>query len=153
MPANSNHLRRFLAGTRLLYLVTLPMLALAVFALATPGCVRRTLTINTVPQGATVWLNDEEVGKTPVSVDFLWYGDYGVTARLPGYETLHTHQNIRGPWYQLPFFDFFSEALWPGWIHDQRSMNFALAPAAEPDRAQLLQAAEAFRERTLTSDE
>lgn len=117
------------------------------------GCVRRTLTINTVPQGAVVWLNDEEVGKTPVSVDFLWYGDYDVTARLAGYETLHTHQDIRAPWYQTPGVDFFAEVLWPGWIHDQRSMNFALLPAAEPDREQLLKAAQAFRERTLESDE
>ncbi|HRX86364.1 MAG TPA: PEGA domain-containing protein [Phycisphaerae bacterium] len=121
--------------------------------LAASGCVRRTVTINTVPQGATVWLNDEEVGKTPVDVDFLWYGDYDVTARLAGYETLHTHQNLTAPWYQVPGIDFFSEVLWPGWIHDERSMNFAMIPAPEPDREQLLRAAEAFRTRTLESDE
>jgi hypothetical protein len=129
-------------------------LGIVVLAISTPaGCVRRTLTINTVPQGATVWLNDEEIGKTPVSVDFLWYGDYDVIARLDDHETLRTHQNITEPWYQLPFIDFFSEVLWPGWVHDQRSMNFALVPAETPDRDELLRAAEAFRDRTLASDD
>lgn len=128
-------------------------LVLLLVACACGGCVRRTLTINTVPQGADIWLNDEEIGRSPVAVDILWYGDYDVTARLAGYETLHTHQHISAPWYQTPFLDFITEVLWPGWIHDQRSMNFALAPAAEADREQLLRAAQAFRERTLTSSE
>jgi hypothetical protein len=117
------------------------------------GCVRRTLTINTVPQGATIWLNDEEIGKSPVSTDFLWYGDYAVTARMEGHETLQTHQRVPAPWYQTPGLDFIFEVLWPGWIHDQHAMNFALLPAQEVDRAQLLNAAEAFRERTLNRDD
>jgi len=109
--------------------------------------------VNTVPQGARIWLNDEEIGKSPVSKDFLWYGDYDVTARLEGYETLHTHENIAMPWYQIPGFDFFAEVLWPGWIHDERSMNFAMLPAESPDREQLLRAADAFRDRTLNRED
>jgi hypothetical protein len=42
------------------------------------GCVERTITINSEPQGALVYLNDEEVGRTPVSVPFLYYGTYDV---------------------------------------------------------------------------
>ncbi|MCP4263659.1 MAG: PEGA domain-containing protein, partial [Planctomycetes bacterium] len=40
------------------------------------GCVERKLTINTEPQGALVILNDEEIGTSPVTVSFEWYGDY-----------------------------------------------------------------------------
>jgi hypothetical protein len=124
------------------------MLAVCMVA-GTSGCVRRTLTINTEPRGAIVWLNDEEVGRSPVSVDFLWYGDYSVIARLDGYETLNTHEAIAEPWYQWPGIDFFTEVLWPGRIHDQRSMSFALSPAHPPDRAELLSRAQAFRHQTL----
>ena len=54
----------------------------AVLALA--GCVERRLTIQTKPQGAMVLLNDEEIGRSPVTVPFNWYGDYRVR-RLRGY--------------------------------------------------------------------
>ena len=118
-------------------------------AAVSTGCVRRTLTVNTEPQGAIIWLNDEEVGRSPVSVDFLWYGDYSVIARLDGYETLVTHDEIQAPWYQWPGVDLFTEVLWPGWIHDQQSMSFALKPERLPDRDELLTRAQAFREQTL----
>src|SRR3990172_12037515 len=42
------------------------------------GCVERRLTINTDPQGAKVVLNDQEIGTSPVTVPFHWYGDYWV---------------------------------------------------------------------------
>jgi len=51
------------------------------------GCVERRLTINTEPQGALVILNDEEIGESPVTVNFNWYGDYWVRIRKEGYET------------------------------------------------------------------
>ena len=71
------------------------------------GCVRRTVTIHSEPAGALVWLNDEEVGRTPVTTDFLWYGDYDVVVRKDGYQTLVTHAVIPQPWYQWPVLDFF----------------------------------------------
>ena len=88
------------------------------------GCVRRTVTINTDPQGARVILNDEEVGTSPVSVDFTWYGDYDVIIRHEAYETLHTHKRIKAPWYQVPPIDFFAEAFVPFTIHDRHEMCF-----------------------------
>jgi hypothetical protein len=117
------------------------------------GCVRRTLTINTEPQGALIFLNDEEVGRSPVSTDFLWYGDYDVIARLEGYETLATHHFIKAPWYQKPGIDFFSEILYPGKIHDQRSADFTLEPEVTPDRNELLERASEFKERSLFDEQ
>ncbi len=113
------------------------------------GCVRRTLTINSDPQGAIVYLNDAEVGRTPVSVDFLWYGDYDVILRKEGYAALQTNERVNEPWYQIPPIDFFAEVLWPGRIHDQRAVSYVLEPATVPDREELLQRAEALRERAL----
>jgi len=117
------------------------------------GCVRRIVTINTDPQGARVTLNDEEIGTSPVSVDFLWYGDYDVILHKNGYETLHTHHKLFAPWYQVPPIDFIAEALVPFTIDDRREMFFALEPAKEINREQLLENAAEFRERTLFAEE
>lgn len=120
-------------------------LALAVLAPVVSGCVRRTLTIQTEPTGALVYLNDEEVGRSPVTTDFLWYGDYEVIIRKEAHQTLHTHAEIKAPWYQVPPIDFFAEVLYVGKIHDARFLSYALEPERLPDREKLLERAEGFR--------
>ncbi len=132
-------------GTRRISLGLASLAALGV----TAGCVRRTLTIETEPAGALVWLNDEEIGRTPVTTDFTWYGDYDLIVRHEDYQTLQTHVNVRRPWYQLPPIDFFAEVLWPGRIVDARAYTFALTPAEPPDREELINRARDLRERTL----
>lgn len=132
-------------------LVTLALLAAPV--VLTSGCVRRTVTVNTDPQGAAVHLNDRLVGTSPVSVDFLWYGDYDVTLRKDGYQTLTTNHRLDAPWYQWPGLDFVSEVLVPWTIHDRQEMSFALEPAQPVDPAELLQKAVETRERTLYGDD
>ena len=122
--------------------------AIAVLLLLT-GCVRRTITINTAPQGAHITLNDDEIGTTPISVDFTWYGDYDVIVRKKGHQTLHTHQKINAPWYQVPPIDLFAEAFVPFTIHDRHEMFFQLEPKQEIDRDALLGDAIEFRDRTL----
>ncbi len=117
--------------------------------LAGMGCVRRTVTINSDPQGAAVILNDQRIGTTPVSRDFTWYGDYEIILQKEGYETLTTHQRINAPWYQLPPIDLITEAFTPFTIHDRRQMSFALEPAKPIERAQLIEDARQFRERAL----
>jgi hypothetical protein len=113
------------------------------------GCVRRTLMIRTEPEGARVFLNDKEVGTSPVDVDFTWYGDYDVIVRKDGYETLQTSHNVEPPWYQRPPVDFIADVLVPFTIHDQREANFTLRPAPEVDTAELLQDAQRLREQAL----
>lgn len=120
---------------------------------ADAGCVRRTVTINTNPQGATVLLNDQQVGTSPVSTDFTWYGDYDVVLRKEGYETLKTNKRLKTPWYELPGLDFISEVLMPFTIHDKHEMSFAMASQTKTDRQTLLKNASEFRERTLFGSE
>ncbi|MEZ6082645.1 MAG: hypothetical protein R3E58_01505 [Phycisphaerae bacterium] len=76
-----------------------------------------------------------------------------MVARLEGYETLKTHHNIKSPWYQKPGIDFFSEILYPGHIHDERSADFVMEPQVVPDRNELLERASEFRERSLFDEE
>jgi len=113
------------------------------------GCVRRTLKITTEPPNARVFLNDQEVGRSDVTTDFVWYGDYGVTIRKEGYETLHTNWTVKAPWYQWVPFDFFSEVLWPGQLHDQHARHFVLEPAKTPTKEELVGRALETRERAL----
>lgn len=83
------------------------------------GCVERTVRIETQPPGAVVIVNDEEVGRSPVKFAFLWYGDYDIMVRKPGYKTLKTHYRLNPPWYQAPPFDIVAETLVPVMIRDE----------------------------------
>ena len=109
---------------------------LIVMAVAVGGCVQRRLTIRSNPPGARVYVGDEEVGTTPVSTDFVYYGTRKIRLVKPGYETLVVNQPIPTPWYQIPPLDFVSEILVPGEIRDERVVNFQLVPqqqvASEP---------------------
>ena len=118
-------------------------------ALPAPGCVRRTVTITTEPPHAHVFLNEQEVGISEVTTDFLWYGDYEVTVRKEGYKTLQTNWPIKPPWYQIVPFDFFAEVLWPGWLHDVRQRHFVLEPADKPTNDEVLERAEDLRAQAL----
>jgi hypothetical protein len=111
------------------------------------GCVERKLTINTEPQEALVVLNDEEIGQSPVTVSFEWYGDYNVTIRKEGYETLKTHRKLKGPWYDRFPFDFFAGVLSPKRIVDSYEWTFTLAPQEYPTREELIQNAEGLRKQ------
>jgi hypothetical protein len=91
------------------------------------GCVEQSLSVNSNPPGALVYLNDQEVGRTPVNRDFTWYGDYDVQLRLEGYETLKTHKQIEAPlWNWVPF-DLVANLL-PFTFRDHQEMSFTLRP-------------------------
>jgi len=130
-------------GVRRLPVFVLPLLMV--------GCVERTVTINTEPEGATVILNDEEVGRSPVRVPFTWYGDYEIILRKEGYATVQTNEPLRAPWYQWPFIDLVSECLVPFTIYDEHVLDtFDLEPASPPSRQALLERATDMRSEALT---
>jgi len=109
------------------------------------GCVDRKLTINTNPSGALVYLNDEEIGVSPVATSFNWYGDYNVTIRKQGYVTLQTHRKLQPPWHDCFPFDFFTEVLYPGRIVDSYEWLFDLQSQQEIDRQELVKSAEQIK--------
>ncbi|UCF00389.1 MAG: PEGA domain-containing protein [Planctomycetota bacterium] len=116
-------------------------------ALILGGCVERQLTINTEPQEAIVFLNDEEVGVSPVTVSFEWYGDYNVRISKEGYQTLKTHRKLESPWYDDFPFDFFASVLNPERIVDTYEWTFTLCPQEQPTREELIQNAEELKEQ------
>lgn len=114
------------------------------------GCVERTLKIDSQPQGARVFINDAEVGATPVKVSFLWYGDYDIMLRKDGYQTLKTHYQVRPPWYQYPPFDLITECLLPVMIRDEHVLpTYELVPADSPPLGELVERAVELRTRAL----
>jgi PEGA domain-containing protein len=134
---------RRMGGTRSTYWVALGIVVCSV------GCVRRTITIETTPTGGTVFLNDEEIGQTPVSRDFTWYGDYDVVIRKDGHRTLGTNVEVFAPWYQIPPIDLFADVFWPGRIHDHRRFHFTLDDQSPTDADELIVRAVEMRARTL----
>jgi len=122
-------------------------LAAGIFtAILLSGCVERRLTIVTEPQEAIVWLNDEEIGATPVTVNFNWYGDYRVRIEKPGYEILNTHQRLERPAHDKFPMDFFAEVLWPKTIEDAYTWTFELQPYQQASAEELIEAARTMRQ-------
>ena len=109
------------------------------------GCVQRRLTIRSNPPGALVYIDDYQIGTTPVSTDFVYYGTRKVRLSLSGYETLTVMQPIPTPWYQYPGLDFVTENLVPGEIRDERVVEFQLQPQMIVPSAQLHARAENLR--------
>jgi hypothetical protein len=109
------------------------------------GCVERKLTINTEPTGAVVVLNDEEIGTSPVTTSFEWYGDYNVRISKEGFETLKTHRKLKGPLHDRFPFDFFAGCLNPKRIVDSYEWTFTLAPLTEPNREELIRDAQKLK--------
>ncbi|MEM9296507.1 MAG: PEGA domain-containing protein [Planctomycetota bacterium] len=102
-------------------------LSLGVWATLTgAGCVQRTITVTSEPPGALVSLNDVEVGRTPVTTDFLFYGVYDVRLTLDGYTPLRTQAEAEAPWWDYPGPDLFAEAV-PG-LKSEVAWHFELEP-------------------------
>jgi hypothetical protein len=114
---------------------TCRLAALALLALL-GGCMQRIIAIDSNPPGALVYLNDLEVGRTPMTKEFLWYGDYEVVLRLDGYQTLKTDAPVPAPWWQYIPLDLFTEAL-P--VKDVHRFTFNLTPTRpEPPQGVLI---------------
>ena len=118
------------------------LLLFCILIVGVAGCVERKLTINTNPAGAQVFLNDEEIGVSPVTTSFNWYGDYNITIRKQGCETLQTHRKLQAPLNDFFPFDFVTQILYPGRIVDSQEWSFDLKPQKEVGRQELIQAAE-----------
>lgn len=121
------------------------LLAIAVVA-ASAGCAQRRITVTSEPPGAVVWLNDTEIGRTPVDATFVYYGLYDVRLRKEGYEPIATSRDTGMPWYEYPPFDLVAEA-GPWAVTTRKRWHFDLVrapdePALSGEEAILGRAAE-----------
>jgi hypothetical protein len=110
--------------------------------------VRRTITITSEPPGALCWLNGREVGRTPVTVDFLFYGTYDVQLTRDGFEPLLTQGKADPPWWDNIPIDLAAEAV-PGEPRADQRWHYVMQPREE-DRPALIDRAQLLREKLLT---
>ncbi|RLS34440.1 MAG: PEGA domain-containing protein [Planctomycetota bacterium] len=108
---------------------TLVLLVAAATIVPAAGCVQRRMTIRSNPPGALVYVDDYQIGTTPVSTDFTYYGTRKIRLVKDGYETLTVRQPFPIPWYEVFPLDFVAENLWPAEIRDERVVDLAMAPA------------------------
>ncbi|TWT86931.1 PEGA domain protein [Pseudobythopirellula maris] len=120
---------------------------LAIAMLASTGCVRRRLTVRTNPPGAVVYVDNQRIGTTPCSVDFVYYGTREIRMTKAGYETLTVNQPIPAPWYQTPGVDFVAENLAPKTIRDDRNVAFNMAPARMAPATEIIGRGEQLRQQ------
>lgn len=121
------------------------------------GCVLRTLTINSEPPGAMVYLDDEPIGETPVTTTFTYYGTRKITLEKVDtegrllYERKVVYEKIKPPFYQILPLDFFSEIVIPMKLKDEHYFNYQLEPLKPLPRQErqemVIQNAKELRER------
>lgn len=105
--------------------VCLLMISLAVFQM---GCVSRRMTFVSNPPGAMVLLEGKEIGYSPASADFIYYGTRQVTMIKDGYETKTEFVTVPAPWYQWPGIEFFADNFSLHRVNDRRYFKFDLQP-------------------------
>ncbi|MCA1685744.1 MAG: PEGA domain-containing protein [Planctomycetia bacterium] len=120
------------------------LLGMAV-ALGQTGCVKRRYTIRTDPPGATVIVNNEEIGRTPVSRSFTFYGDRDITLILDGYKTQRVIQPIPSVWYDNYLTEVFTENFLPFTLRDEREFTYKMQPDVAPPYNDVLNRGERLR--------
>ena len=111
--------------------------------LLSAGCVERLISITSEPSGALIHLNDEEVGRTPLTVPFTFYGTYDVRLEADGYKPLWTQRKAATPWWETLGIDLIAEALPDGKSHLKWHFEMELEPVL--DEAGMLDRARQMR--------
>ncbi len=106
------------------------------------------MTVRSNPPGAQVYIDKYEIGRTPCSVSFIYYGKREFKLVKDGFETLTAEQWILPPWYQIVGIDFVSENLSPVEIRDERTFDFQLIPMQIAGSPQLIGRGENLRQAT-----
>jgi hypothetical protein len=119
---------------------------LLLLMLSTSGCVEQLLTVDSDPSGAVVTLNDQEIGRTPLTTNFKWYGFYEAEVRKDGYQTVKTTSPVIAPWWQFVPFDLCAQVI-PVRYTDHHYLHYTLHPitAVQDDPGRLLRQGERLR--------
>ncbi|WKZ18215.1 MAG: PEGA domain-containing protein [Candidatus Jettenia sp. CY-1] len=121
------------------------------------GCVLRSLTVDSNPPGAVVYLDDKPIGETPVTIEFTYYGTRKITLEKTDaegrllYERKIAYEKIKAPVYQIFPIDFFFELIIPVKLKDEHYFNYQLDPLkqipVEELRKEVMRNAEELRDQ------
>jgi hypothetical protein len=119
------------------------------------GCLERTVTVTSEPPGALVTLNGVEVGRTPTTTAFTYYGTYDVRLKRDGYEPVWEPRKAAAPIYEYPPLDLAAAAA-PVNIRTRLTWHFDLKPMEAADtpggEQALIERARELRERSGRSE-
>jgi len=121
---------------------------LILLAAVQTGCVHRRMTIRSVPSGALVKVDGEEIGYTPVSMDFTYYATREITLTKDGYETQSVMQKVKTPWYQWFPLDMVSDNLLPFEVTNRHEFTYQLQPKVVVPTDELLNRGNLLRSET-----
>ena len=107
---------------------------LLLLPLAAGGCVERFIYVKSDPPGATVTLDDREIGKTPVEIPFTWYGKRLLSVELKGRAPVREVIAVDPPWWQFFPLDFITDVLLPFTLTDRAEFSYVLEEAAVSDK-------------------
>jgi hypothetical protein len=122
---------------------------LLLLGLTQVGCVHRRVTINSYPSGALVKVDGKDIGYTPASFDYTWYGTREVQLLRDGYETHTEMVDIPAPWYQKFPLDFVSDNFLGRHVTDHRQFSFQLEPKRTDLSSSVMQRAGSLRSEAL----
>ncbi len=132
-------------------------LILVAIIFAFSGCVTRSLTVETDPSNALVYVDNELIGESPVTMPFTYYGTRKIMIEKKDEDGVLTHERtivfekIKAPVYEIFPLDFFSEILWPRELKDDHVLSYNLAelePLSVKERQEkILKNAEELRQR------
>ena len=106
-------------------------LALAAAALGASSCVGdRVLRIESDPPGATVRLDDQVIGVTPIDVEFQHYGQRRLALYRTGYRTYSEPLALNAPWFARWPVDMLTEVVLPLGLDDVRTLRIDLVEDA-----------------------
>ncbi|MEZ6034133.1 MAG: PEGA domain-containing protein [Planctomycetaceae bacterium] len=125
------------------------MFFLMLLGLTQVGCVHRRVTINSYPSGALVKVDGKDIGYTPASFDYTWYGTREVQLLRDGYETRTEMVDIPAPWYQKFPLDFVSDNFLGRHVTDHRQFSFQLEPKRSDLSNSVMQRAGSLRSEAL----
>lgn len=127
-----------------------PLLILLVAPLLAGCAMKRSITIDSNPTGAAIWVNGErQPGTTPVTVPFSQYGYWDVRLEKEGYQSIETQVRVRSQIDGYPVVDLPFEII-GGTKRFRRVVPMTPLPGGD-QRAraqQILQDARALREET-----
>ena len=95
-----------------------------------------------------MYIDDQEIGTSPVSTSFVYYGTRKIQVVKDGFETQTVMQRVKAPWYQIPGIDFVAENLYPREIRDERIVEIEMEPQRIVSTQELLSRGEQLRTST-----
>jgi hypothetical protein len=121
----------------------------------TGGCLERRISVVSDPPGALVTIDDTEVGRTPLTTSFTYYGTFDVQVRKEGFETISSGKIAATPIYEYPPLDLLATAI-PARFITTRTWNYTLTPAqttlTREQESDLIARANELRARTSPSE-